>query len=155
AGGSRATSDGHHRHRRRLRGQRARGRPCVAAVRRYRPGDVTPRGVGQPSARRSRRRMPAGAAANAATAGGSLLPLAILLPALGVLMSLLLGGRRGEWIALGLMPVEFAVAVAITCFVWRSAQPLVYTLAGYTPPLGIALRADGFSAVMLVTAGLG
>jgi len=48
-----------------------------------------------------------------ATAGGSLLPLAILLPSLGVLMSLLLGGRRAEWIALGLMPLEFAVAVAI------------------------------------------
>ena len=63
-------------------------------------------------------------------------------------------GRRAEWIALGLMPVEFAVAVAIACLVWRSGQPLVYTLAGYTPPLGIALRADGFSAVMLVTAGL-
>jgi multicomponent Na+:H+ antiporter subunit D len=36
----------------------------------------------------------------------------------------------------------------------RSGQPLVYTLAGYAPPLGIALRADGFSAVMLVTAAL-
>ena len=90
----------------------------------------------------------------AATAGGGLLPLAILLPALGVLMSLLLGGRRAEWIALGLMPLELAVAVTIAYFVWRSGQPLVYTLAGYTPPLGIALRADGFSAVMLVTAGL-
>jgi multicomponent Na+:H+ antiporter subunit D len=98
--------------------------------------------------------MTAGAAAIASTAGGSLLPLATLLPALGVLMSLLLGGRRAEWIALGLMPVEFAVAVAIACLVWRSGQPLVYPLGGYTPPLGIALRADGFSAVMLVTAGL-
>ena len=82
------------------------------------------------------------------------MPLAILLPALGVLLSFLIGGRRAEWIALGLMPVELAVAVAIACLVWRSGQPLVYTLAGYAPPLGIALRADGFSAVMLVTAGL-
>jgi multicomponent Na+:H+ antiporter subunit D len=98
--------------------------------------------------------MTAGASAIAATAGGSLLPLAILLPAFGVLLSFLIGGRRAEWIALGLMPIEFAVAVAIACFVWRSGQPLVYTLAGYTPPLGIALRADGFSAVMLVTAAL-
>ena len=98
--------------------------------------------------------MTAGASAIAASAGGSLLPLAILLPALGVLMSLLLGGRRAEWIALGLMPLEFAVAAAIAYFIWRSGQPLVYTLAGYAPPLGIALRADGFSAVMLVTAGL-
>ena len=98
--------------------------------------------------------MTAGASAIAATAGGSLLPLAILLPALGVLLSFLIGGRRAEWIALGLMPIEFAIAVAIACLVWRSGQPLVYTLADYTPPLGIALRADGFSAVMLITAGL-
>jgi len=77
--------------------------------------------------------MTAGVAAIAATAGGSLLPLAILLPALGVLLSFLLGGRRSEWIALGLMPVELAVAVAIACLVWRSGQPLVYTLAGYAP----------------------
>jgi formate hydrogenlyase subunit 3/multisubunit Na+/H+ antiporter MnhD subunit len=90
----------------------------------------------------------------AATAGGSLLTLSILLPALGVLLSLLIGGRRAEWIALGLMPAELGVAVAIACLVWRSDQPLVYTLAGYAPPLGIALRADGFSAVMLVTAEL-
>jgi multicomponent Na+:H+ antiporter subunit D len=98
--------------------------------------------------------MTAGASAIAATAGGSLLPLAILLPALGVLMSLLLGGRRAEGIALGLMPLEFAVAVAIAWLVWRSGQPVVYTLAGYAPPLGIALRADGSSALMLLTAGL-
>ncbi|MBV8797192.1 MAG: NADH-quinone oxidoreductase subunit J [Hyphomicrobiales bacterium] len=98
--------------------------------------------------------MTADPAAIAATAGGSLLTLAILLPALGVLLSLLLGGRRAEWIALGLMPAQLAVALAIAAVVWRSGQPVVYALAGYAPPLGIALRADGFSAVMLVTAAL-
>jgi multicomponent Na+:H+ antiporter subunit D len=98
--------------------------------------------------------MTADPAAIAATAGGSLLTLAILLPALGVLLSLLLGGRRAEWIALGLMPAQLAVALAIAALVWRSGQPVVYALAGYAPPLGIALRADGFSAVMLVTAAL-
>jgi multicomponent Na+:H+ antiporter subunit D len=90
----------------------------------------------------------------AATAGGGLLALAILFPALGVLLSLLLGGRQAERVALSLMPVQLAVAVAIAAFVWRSGEPLVYTLAGYAPPLGIALRADGFSAVMLMTAAL-
>ena len=98
--------------------------------------------------------MTADSAGIAATAGGSLLTLAILLPALGVLLSLLLGGRQAERIALGLMPVQLAVAFAVAAVVWRSGQPLVYTLAGYAPPLGIALRADGFSAVMLVTAAL-
>ena len=67
------------------------------------------------------------------------MPLAILLPALGVLLSLVLGGRRAEWIALGLMPFELAIAVAIAYFVWRSGQPLVYSLGGYEPPLGITL----------------
>ena len=98
--------------------------------------------------------MTADSFAVASTAGGSLLTLAILLPALGVLLSLLIGGRQAERIALGLMPAQLAVAVAIAALVWRSSQPLVYTLAGYAPPLGIALRADGFSAVMLVTAAL-
>jgi formate hydrogenlyase subunit 3/multisubunit Na+/H+ antiporter MnhD subunit len=98
--------------------------------------------------------MTADSAAIAATAGGSLLTLAILLPALGVLLSLVLGGRQAERIALGLMPVQLALAVAIAGLVWRSGRPLVYTLAGYAPPLGIALRADGFSAVMLVAAAL-
>jgi multicomponent Na+:H+ antiporter subunit D len=98
--------------------------------------------------------MTADSAAIQSTAGGSLMPLAILLPALGVLLSLFLGGRRAERTALVLMPAQLAVAVAIAVYVWRSGQPLVYTLAGYSPPLGIALRADGFSAVMLVTAAL-
>jgi len=98
--------------------------------------------------------MTADSAGIAATAAGSLLTLAIILPALSVLLSLLLGGRQAERIALGLMPVQLAVAFAVAAVVWRSGQPLVYTLAGYAPPLGIALRADGFSAVMLVTAAL-
>jgi multicomponent Na+:H+ antiporter subunit D len=95
-----------------------------------------------------------GAYAIAATAGGSLLPLAILVPAAGVLLSFLLGGRQAERIALGLMPVQLGVAVAIASLVWRSGEPLVYVLGGYLPPLGIALRADGFSAVMLAAASL-
>ena len=102
----------------------------------------------------ARRRMTEGASAFAATAGGSLLALPILVPAAGVLMSFLLGGRQAERIALALMPVQFAFAVAIASLIWRSGQPLVYLLGGYVPPLGIALRADGFSAVMLVTASL-
>jgi multicomponent Na+:H+ antiporter subunit D len=98
--------------------------------------------------------MTEGDSAITATAGGSLLPLAILVPAAGVLLSFLLGGRQAERIALGLMPVQFGVAVAIASLVWSSSEPLVYVLGGYVPPLGIALRADGFSAVMLAAASL-
>jgi multicomponent Na+:H+ antiporter subunit D len=90
----------------------------------------------------------------AATAGGFLLVLAIVLPVAGVLLSLVLGGRHAERIALGLMPAGFGVAIAIAVLLWRSGKPLVYILGGFAPPLGIALRADGFSAVMLVAAAL-
>ena len=116
--------------------------------------DARPRRAGRTSRRRSRRLMMAMALAIAATAGGCLLVLAILVPVVGVLLSFLIGGRHAEWIALGLMPAGFGLSLAIAIVVWRSGQPLVYTLGGCTPPLGIALRADGFSAVMLVTAAL-
>ena len=37
---------------------------------------------------------------------------------------------------------------------WRSGQPIAYVVAGVAPPLGIALRADGISSVMLVATAL-
>ena len=46
----------------------------------------------------------------AATAGGSLLVLAILAPAAGILLSFALGGRCAERIALGLTPIGLAIA---------------------------------------------
>ncbi len=98
--------------------------------------------------------MIAGASADAATAGGGLLALPILLPVAGVLLSFLLGGRQAERIALVLAPVQLGIAIAIAALVWGSGRPVVYILGGFAPPLGIALRADGFSAVMLVTATL-
>jgi len=94
------------------------------------------------------------ASALTTTAGGYLLVLAIILPVIGILLSLVIGGRHAERIALALMPVGFGIALAIAIEIWRTGKPLVYILGGWTPPLGIALRADGFSAVMLVTAAL-
>ncbi len=93
-------------------------------------------------------------AALAATPGGSLLVLAILLPVAGILLSFLLGGRFAERVALGILPIGVALAFAIAALVWRSGGRIVYNVAGLPPPLGIALRADGISAVMLVTAAL-
>jgi multicomponent Na+:H+ antiporter subunit D len=90
----------------------------------------------------------------AATAGGFLLVLAIVLPVAGALLSFALGGRHAERFALGLMPTGLGIAIAIAVLLWRSGKPLVYVLGGFAPPLGIALRADGFSSVMLVTAAV-
>jgi multicomponent Na+:H+ antiporter subunit D len=92
--------------------------------------------------------------ADATTAGGALLVLAILIPSAGILASFALGGRWPERIALGSAPLALALALAILAEVWSAGRPIVYTIAGLSPPLGIALRADGVSAVMLVATAL-
>jgi formate hydrogenlyase subunit 3/multisubunit Na+/H+ antiporter MnhD subunit len=89
---------------------------------------------------------------DAATPGGFLLVLAILAPVAGILLSFALGGRSAERVALGLTPIGLALACAIAFCVGRAGAPLVYDIGGLAPPLGIALRADGISAVMLVAA---
>src|SRR5271166_5707387 len=91
---------------------------------------------------------------NSTTAGGFLLVLAILLPVVGVLLSLALGGRHAERVALILMPAGLAVAVAIAAGVWRTDNVLQYFVGGWDPPLGVVFRADGLSAAMIVTAAL-
>ena len=89
-----------------------------------------------------------------ATANGFLLVLANVLPVGALLLSLLLGGRHAERIVLVLMPAGLAIAVAVAVAVWRAREALQYLVGGWRPPLGIALRADGFSATMMVTTAL-
>jgi multicomponent Na+:H+ antiporter subunit D len=91
---------------------------------------------------------------DATTAGGFLLVLAIMLPVAGILGSLVLGGRHVERIALVLLAAGFGVAVAVLAAVWRGGHSLVYIVGGWAPPLGIALRADGLSAAMMMTAAV-
>ena len=78
---------------------------------------------------------------------GVLLVLSILLPVGGVLLSFGLGGRAAEKIALGQTPLGLALSLAIGFHVAQSGAPIAYKIGGIAPPLGIALRADGFSAV--------
>ena len=92
--------------------------------------------------------------ADATTPGGLLLMLAILLPTGGILASFALGGRYAERIALGSAPIALVIALAVLAEVVGAGKPIVYVVAGIAPPLGIALRADGLSAVMLVTSAL-
>jgi multicomponent Na+:H+ antiporter subunit D len=91
---------------------------------------------------------------DAPTASGFLLVLAIMLPAGCTLLGMLFGRRLAERIALVMLPAGLAVSLAIAILISRTKQPLVYFLGGWAPPLGIALRADGLSAVMLVTTAL-
>ena len=89
-----------------------------------------------------------------ATAGGFLLILALALPLAGVLFSLALGGRYAERVALTVMPAGVVVAVAIGATVWHTHDILRYFVGNWDPPLGVAFRADGLSAAMIVTAAL-
>jgi multicomponent Na+:H+ antiporter subunit D len=88
------------------------------------------------------------------TPGGFLLVLAVMLPLVGVLFALLLGGRYAERVVLVVMPIGLAIAIAIAAGVWRSQAVLQYVIGGWDPPLGVALRADGLSVAMLVTTAL-
>lgn len=83
-----------------------------------------------------------------------LLPVAIALPVGAMLLSLILGGRRAEWTAIAFMPIGVALSTAVAFVVWRDQHPLVYYIGGWAPPLGVAIRADGVAAAMLVTTSL-
>jgi multicomponent Na+:H+ antiporter subunit D len=84
------------------------------------------------------------------TTRGFLLVLALVVPVAGVLLAFIAGGRQAERIALATMPLGLAIAVAIAVAVRQASAPLVYLLGGWAPPLGLALRADGLSAVIMV-----
>ena len=91
---------------------------------------------------------------DASNARGFLLVLAIVLPVAGVLLAVVLGGRYAERIALALLPIGLGVSVAIFSDVWEEGKALTYVLGGWRPPLGVRLRADGVSVVMLVTTAI-
>jgi formate hydrogenlyase subunit 3/multisubunit Na+/H+ antiporter MnhD subunit len=84
------------------------------------------------------------------TPGGLLLVLAVLVPSVGVLAGLAFGGHNAERVALATLPPGLGIAIAIAGALLRSGADVVYLLGGWTPPLGVALRADALSAVMLL-----
>jgi multicomponent Na+:H+ antiporter subunit D len=84
------------------------------------------------------------------TPAGWLLPFAVLAPFVGVLAGLALGGRAAQRVALVTVPIGLAISVDIAWTLFHSGDTVVYLLGGWSPPLGIALRADLLSAVMLV-----
>jgi formate hydrogenlyase subunit 3/multisubunit Na+/H+ antiporter MnhD subunit len=94
------------------------------------------------------------AVVEAVTTGGFLLVLSIVVPLGGALLAFAAGGRHLERVALATLPVGLAIAVAIGFTMPSTGAPLVYLLGGWAPPLGVALRADGLSAVMLVIAAV-
>jgi formate hydrogenlyase subunit 3/multisubunit Na+/H+ antiporter MnhD subunit len=84
-----------------------------------------------------------------ATPGGLLLVLAVMVPFVGVLAGFALGGRNAQRVAMVTIAAGLGVAIAIAAAMSRAGAALVYVLGGWAPPLGIALRADGLSLVMI------
>ena len=85
---------------------------------------------------------------------GALPMLAVMLPVLGMVLALPLGARGAERLAIALLPVGLALSVAIAVIVQLGGAAMVSHLGHWAPPLGLAFRADGLSAAMLVTAAL-
>ena len=92
----------------------------------------------------------AGVVATSSDMAGLLLVVPLMLPVVGMLLGLVLGGRflRGLMLLLTLSGLAAALAVAVV--VSDRAEPLLYALGGWNPPLGVMLKADGLSAAMLV-----
>jgi len=84
------------------------------------------------------------------THGGALLAAVVLLPFVGMLLGVVLGGRQVQRAAFVVMPLGLALALGIALAWQREGQTLVFLLGGWAPPLGIALRADGPAVAMLL-----
>lgn len=85
---------------------------------------------------------------------GVLLVLALVLPIAGILLTFLGGGRHARVVSLFFFTAGLGVAWAITAGVWLAGEALSYSSGGWAPPLGIKLRADGLSAVMLLVTAI-
>jgi formate hydrogenlyase subunit 3/multisubunit Na+/H+ antiporter MnhD subunit len=82
------------------------------------------------------------------TPDGYLLVLAVMVPFVGVLAAFLFGGRNAQRVAMVAILAGAGIAAAVAAAA-RSGEPLVYLLGGWTPPLGIALRADRLALAMI------
>ena len=82
--------------------------------------------------------------------GGLLLVLAVLVPFIGVLAGMILGGRGAQRVAFVILAAGLAIAIAIADALVQSSDTVVYILGGWAPPLGVALRADGLAVIMLL-----
>lgn len=90
----------------------------------------------------------------ATSPAGFLLVLLLVLPVLAMLLGFAAGGPWAKRIGLAALPAGLGLTLAVDAVVLAHGAPLVYLVGGWAPPLGIALRADGPSAAMLLTTAL-
>lgn len=84
----------------------------------------------------------------------ALLVALLVAPVLALLLGFALGGRAAERIALTTLPIGLAIAIALVILILHQGTPLEYAIGGWPPPLGVALRVDGLSAILLLTTAL-
>lgn len=80
---------------------------------------------------------------------GATMPWLVILPLLGMIAALPLG-RRAGWVLAPVGAGCVVLAAALVALVW-SGGVQTYRLGGWSPPLGILLRADGLSAAFVLT----
>lgn len=83
-------------------------------------------------------------------AADMLVVAAVILPLFALLPLFLLPARLAERLSLLVLLLTLLVVLAIAARVGDSGAALVTFIGGWRPPLGVGLRADGFSAFMLV-----
>jgi multicomponent Na+:H+ antiporter subunit D len=96
----------------------------------------------------------AAAPGHSTTPGGFLLVLVVILPVLSVLAMLASEPLRSARIALAALAAGLIVAIAIVVELIQTGAAVTYVVGGWRPPLGLALRADGLSATMLIMTAL-
>jgi len=90
----------------------------------------------------------------AATDWGILPLLAVMLPVLAMVLAAPLGARGAERLTLSLLLPGFVLAFGTAVAIHVSGAPVVHLLGHWSPPLGLAFRADGLAAAMLLTAAI-
>ncbi len=88
------------------------------------------------------------------TDSGVLLVFALVLPVSGMLLALLTGGRHARTVTLLILLANVVVVGGIVGGIWQTGQAVNYHLGGWSPPLGIELRADGLSGAMMAVTAL-
>jgi formate hydrogenlyase subunit 3/multisubunit Na+/H+ antiporter MnhD subunit len=89
------------------------------------------------------------ALAAGASPGGGWLVASIAWPVIALLLVIAGGERFAARVGVLALPIGLAIAAAIALGIADHGE-LVYHVGGWAPPLGIALRADGLSAAMLL-----
>ncbi|MGQ9371532.1 complex I subunit 5 family protein [Azospirillum sp. ST 5-10] len=79
--------------------------------------------------------------------------LTVALPLLAAALAVVLGGRRGAWIANLAAPVLVAAAAVLAVAVGQG-EDVRHALGGWPAPLGIQWRLDGAGAVLLLAIAL-